>query len=297
MPKDSSIKNRPILTLNFSAKEKLVQKLEQKIKPKAEKAEPEKQNSKPVVSTEPAAEQKVAQLKPKAKADKNSKSVAEAQLKPKSKADKADNDAATKPVSESDKKNKEEADKKPKETKPKKPKTKKQLFAIKNNKLLHYLRTTYPECFTTPPSPLAIGIHRQLQESEGVKENSVMTRTNIYQTLKTYTARKDYGATIVLNAPRLNLDGTSDSVVTQQHVDNQQKIDQERLEQEQIQQEKREAKKLQKAQQQQKQQEKKELTDTQPQELPDQQPEETPASEPQELPEDQTNKDNNQKKE
>jgi phage gpG-like protein len=32
MPKDSSIKNRPILTLNFASKEKIAEKLEQKIK-------------------------------------------------------------------------------------------------------------------------------------------------------------------------------------------------------------------------------------------------------------------------
>jgi ProP effector len=198
---------------------------------------------------------------------------------------------ATKPVPEAgkqDNKSEQEAaqqptEAKPKPQKPRKPKTKKQLFATKNNKLLNYLRTNYPDCFTTPPSPLAIGIHKQLQEAEDAKEGSIMTRTNIYKTLQAYTRRKDYGQSIVLNAPRLNLDGSSDTTVTQQHVENQQELDKVRLEKERLQQEKKEALKLQKAEKQQKQQEKKELTDEKPQKVPQEQPEKTLASEPHEL--------------
>jgi ProP effector len=269
MPKDSSIKNRPILTLNFASKEKIAEKLEQKIKPlvapKASLAAEPK-------STPVAREKPLDQAKPKTA--KNSK--------------KAD---ATKPVPEAgkqDNKSEQEAaqqptEAKPKPQKPRKPKTKKQLFATKNNKLLNYLRTNYPDCFTTPPSPLAIGIHKQLQEAEDAKEGSIMTRTNIYKTLQAYTRRKDYGQSIVLNAPRLNLDGSSDTTVTQQHVENQQELDKVRLEKERLQQEKKEALKLQKAEKQQKQQEKKELTDEKPQKVPQEQPEKTLASEPHEL--------------
>ena len=52
---------------------------------------------------------------------------------------------------------------------------------------LNYLQQKYPKCFTCPPYPLAIEIHKELQ----VLEKNIISRTKINRILARYVRSQD----------------------------------------------------------------------------------------------------------
>ncbi len=72
----------------------------------------------------------------------------------------------------------------------------------------------YPKCFTNPPSPLAIDIHKELLES--FKDD--LSKTKIKYILGRYTRSKPYLRSLKLGAKRLNLDGSTHSFVNEEHA-------------------------------------------------------------------------------
>lgn len=81
---------------------------------------------------------------------------------------------------------------------------------------LKYLQTKYPKCFTTPPSPLAIGIHKELISLE----KDYMSTITIRNIFKIYTKSKEYRKNHLRGKDRLNLDGTVHSQVTDEQMEN-----------------------------------------------------------------------------
>lgn len=89
----------------------------------------------------------------------------------------------------------------------------------KVEKLLQYLRITYPKCFTIPIAPLALKIHQQLWENELNKEGGLLrTKSIIRSILYIYVRGRKYRQSLVLETPRLNLDGTQSSNVTNEEL-------------------------------------------------------------------------------
>jgi len=79
---------------------------------------------------------------------------------------------------------------------------------------LNYLQQKYPKCFTSPPSPLAIEIHKELH----ILEKNIISRTKINRILARYVRSKDYRMAVIENADRLNLDGSFHSKVTKEQL-------------------------------------------------------------------------------
>lgn len=79
---------------------------------------------------------------------------------------------------------------------------------------LNYLQQKYPKCFTSPPSPLAIEIHKELH----ILEKNIISKTKINRILARYVRSKDYRKSLIENADRLNLDGSFHSKVTKKQL-------------------------------------------------------------------------------
>ena len=86
-----------------------------------------------------------------------------------------------------------------------------------------YLATTYPKCFVkrpNKPKPLAIGIHKQLQQLELVKPDSVLNSEKLIKLfLNIYTKSWQYQKSLALKANRYNLDGTIAGQVEQNQTE------------------------------------------------------------------------------
>ena len=80
-------------------------------------------------------------------------------------------------------------------------------------KTLNYLRATYPKCFTNPISPLAIGIHKQLQEQMNVEGTLFTTKKSIHVFLHFYIDTLSYKSACIEGAERRNLDGSVHSII------------------------------------------------------------------------------------
>ena len=79
---------------------------------------------------------------------------------------------------------------------------------------LNYLQQKYPKCFTSPPSPLAIEIHKELH----ILEKNIISKTKINRILARYVGSKDYRNALIENTDRLNLDGSLNSKVTKEQL-------------------------------------------------------------------------------
>ena len=79
---------------------------------------------------------------------------------------------------------------------------------------LNYLQQKYPKCFTSPPSPLAIEIHKELH----ILEKNIISKTKINRVLARYVRSKDYRKDLIENSDRLNLDGSLHSKVTREQL-------------------------------------------------------------------------------
>ena len=79
---------------------------------------------------------------------------------------------------------------------------------------LNYLQQKYPKCFTSPPSPLAIEIHKEFH----ILEKNIISKTKINRVLARYVRSKDYRKDLIENADRLNLDGSLHSKVTREQL-------------------------------------------------------------------------------
>lgn len=79
---------------------------------------------------------------------------------------------------------------------------------------LNYLQQKYPKCFTSPPSPLAIEIHKELH----ILEKNIISKTKINRVLARYVRSKDYRKALIENSDRLNLDGSLHSKVTREQL-------------------------------------------------------------------------------
>ena len=85
--------------------------------------------------------------------------------------------------------------------------------------ILKYLRDTYPRCFTIPPVPLVVGIHKIL----AAELEDRFSKTEIRKFLKIYTTFQSYRDTIITGASRYNLDGSVASKVTKAETASKQK--------------------------------------------------------------------------
>ncbi|WP_367364666.1 ProQ/FINO family protein [Candidatus Tisiphia endosymbiont of Nedyus quadrimaculatus] len=77
--------------------------------------------------------------------------------------------------------------------------------------ILNLLQTTYPKCFTTPPTPLAIGIHKELL----LLEQEYLPKTKIRKFLRIYCRNINYRKAIILGSNRVNLNGTVVGTITE----------------------------------------------------------------------------------
>jgi len=87
-------------------------------------------------------------------------------------------------------------------------------------KTVNYLRATYPKCFTNPISPLAIGIHKQLQEQMNIEGTPFTTKRSIHIFLHFYTNLFSYKSACIAGAERRNLDGSMHSIITAEDIQN-----------------------------------------------------------------------------
>jgi sRNA-binding protein len=72
----------------------------------------------------------------------------------------------------------------------------------------------FPETFSTPPVPLAVGIRRQIVE---VACDDVFTWEDVAAVLRLWTRRQDYIEAIARGEPRRNLDGSLAGEPHEQH--------------------------------------------------------------------------------
>ena len=79
---------------------------------------------------------------------------------------------------------------------------------------LAYLQTQYPKCFTNPPSPLAIGIHKEIFN----EQQEHLSKTIIKYFLILYCSKIAYRNSLILGANRIDLHGNVTSVVTEEQV-------------------------------------------------------------------------------
>ena len=87
-------------------------------------------------------------------------------------------------------------------------------------KTLNYLRSTYPKCFTNPISPLAIGIHKQLQEQMNIEGMPFTTKKSIHIFLHFYIDTLSYKSACIEGAERRNLDGSVHSIIMAKDIQN-----------------------------------------------------------------------------
>ena len=83
--------------------------------------------------------------------------------------------------------------------------------------ILEYLQKTYPKCFpvsNTPLLPLAVGIHKQLLASEELP----FAKVKIRRFLKRYTRSKEYRRNLIIESPRVDLQGNQIGIVTEEEV-------------------------------------------------------------------------------
>lgn len=72
-------------------------------------------------------------------------------------------------------------------------------------------------CFTTPlASPLSIQIHKELIKLE--QDKKLYSETEIRNFLKVYTRSRKYRDSLIVGANRLNLDGSTSSLVTEKEI-------------------------------------------------------------------------------
>jgi len=100
---------------------------------------------------------------------------------------------------------------------PNKPQPKKFAFSKEDYyAILKYMQEHYPKCFTTPPSPLAIGIHNLLFAIEDMPFSKTKTR----RFFASYTRTKKYLSSLVVGNDRIGLDGMPTSKVIAEEVKN-----------------------------------------------------------------------------
>ncbi len=83
-------------------------------------------------------------------------------------------------------------------------------------KSLEFVSTRYPKCFTIPPSPLKIGIHKDLYDMQ----DGNLSKTTIRRFLAKYCKSQDYKNAHILGALRVDLNGNSESSVTEEQIIN-----------------------------------------------------------------------------
>ena len=69
------------------------------------------------------------------------------------------------------------------------------------------LQQRFPDCFSKPTKPLAVGIHFELRET------GLYSRSVIWDFLKVYCLMSQYKACLELGRERVNLDGSVSSIV------------------------------------------------------------------------------------
>lgn len=84
----------------------------------------------------------------------------------------------------------------------------------KYKSILMLLRTTYPKCFTDPPAPLMINIHKELWALHAEE----LSKTAIKKFLTIYCLSKAYRQACILGATRVDLQGNTSSPVTEEQV-------------------------------------------------------------------------------
>lgn len=82
-------------------------------------------------------------------------------------------------------------------------------------KILNHLRIKYPNCFTRPVKPLAIGIHKELL---GECEELGISGVQLKSFCKAYCKNSKYRELIIVGAERVNLQGEVASLVVEQEV-------------------------------------------------------------------------------
>lgn len=82
-------------------------------------------------------------------------------------------------------------------------------------KILNHLRIKYPNCFTRPMKPLAIGIHKELL---GECEELGISGVQLKSFCKAYCKNSKYRELIMVGAERVNLQGEVVSLVVEQEV-------------------------------------------------------------------------------
>ena len=80
--------------------------------------------------------------------------------------------------------------------------------------MLKHMQEHYSKCFTTPPSPLAIGIHNQIF----VIKDMPFSKTKLRRLLARYTRTRKYFDNLIVGNDRLALDGTPTSKVLAEEV-------------------------------------------------------------------------------
>jgi hypothetical protein len=82
-------------------------------------------------------------------------------------------------------------------------------------KIINYFRTKYPNCFSVPMKPLAIGLHKEMINK---CEEIGVSKTQIRRFCSAYCHRKVYKTILVVGAERVDLEGNVTSVVTEEEV-------------------------------------------------------------------------------
>lgn len=82
------------------------------------------------------------------------------------------------------------------------------------NSMLDFFKDTYPNCFTNPPTPLAINIHKRIYELHKDR----FSRVSLKKFLTIYCRSQSYRQAHIVGAGRLDLSGDIVSSVTEEQV-------------------------------------------------------------------------------
>lgn len=93
---------------------------------------------------------------------------------------------------------------------------KKILAPHKYKTIMAFLKETYPKCFTYPPVPLKLYIHKELLELHPEK----FSKTDIRKFLIAYCNSKAYRQVHTAGASRIDLQGNVSSIITEEQVQN-----------------------------------------------------------------------------